>query len=101
MDWKKSAICYNCRNKGHIKKECRSKKNENSSRRTFSNEKQDRSQKVNSSNFTNNLGVVGDAGILIEASICGMSICMLVDTGAILSVLKKEIFDNYLVKLLL
>lgn len=73
-DWKKSAICHNCGNKGHIKKECRSKKNENSSRRAFSNEKQDRSQKVNSSNSTNKVGVVGDAGMFIEASICGLGI---------------------------
>lgn len=94
MDWKKSAICHNCGNKGHIKKECRSKKNENSSRRAFSNEKQDRTQKVNPSNSSNKVGVVGDAGMFIEAPICGLGICMLVDTGATLSVLRKEIFDK-------
>ena len=94
VDRKKSAICHNCGNKGHIKKECRSKKNENSSRRAFSNEKQDRTQKVNPSNSSNKVGVVGDAGMLIEASICGLGICMLVDTGATLSVLRKEIFDK-------
>lgn len=32
--------------------------------------------------------------MFIEASICGLGICMLVDTGATLSVLRKEIFDK-------
>lgn len=79
-DWKKSAICHNCGNKGHIKKECPSKKNENSSLRAFSNEKQDRSQKVNSSNSTNKVGVVGMQGCLSR--------------HLSLSVLRKEIFDK-------
>lgn len=100
-DWKKSATCHNCGNKGHIKKECHSKKYDNSSRRAFSDGKQDQSQKVKSSNSSNKVGVVGDAGMFIAASICGLGICMLVDTGATLSVLRKEIFEKYLVKLLL
>lgn len=29
VDWKKFVICYNCGNKGYIKKECCLKKNEN------------------------------------------------------------------------
>lgn len=32
--------------------------------------------------------------MFIETSICGLGICMLVDTGTILSVLRKEIFNK-------
>lgn len=69
VDWKKSATCHNCGNKGHIEKECHSKKYDNSSRRAFSGGKQDRSQKVNSPNSFNKVRVVGDAWMFIEASI--------------------------------
>lgn len=85
----KSATWHNCGNKGHIMKECRLKKYDNSSRRAFSNEKQDRSQKV-ASNSSSKAGVLTDAGIFIW----GIGMYMLVDARATLSVLRKEIFDK-------
>ncbi|XP_061194780.1 uncharacterized protein LOC133202936 [Saccostrea echinata] len=96
-EWKKNATCYNCGKRGHLKKECRSKQNPQNVNKNHAVQRGTKQTKEScKTESPEKVGITGDAGIFVKASIDGFDLNILVDTGATLSLLAKHVYDKIL-----
>ena len=96
-EWRKNAACYNRGRTGHLQRECRSKRkaqNDNANLATQRETKQSKEEYKTKS--PENVGITGDAGIFVKASMNGFDLNILVDTGATLSLVAKLVYDRLL-----
>ena len=103
-DWKKQATCHNCGKKGHIQRDCRAPKRDinvrkdvKESRRKVEERPQSSKQFVSKKKVPGRVGIEhsnNDPGFYVKTSIHGTTVKMLVDTGATVTLISKEVYEG-------
>ena len=106
-DWKKQATCHNCGKKGHIQRDCRAPKRDINARKDVKEsgrkveERPQSSKQFASKDHKKKVpGRVGiehsnnDPGFYVKTSIHGTTVKMLVDTGATVTLISKEVYER-------
>ena len=89
--WKKNVECFKCGLKGHIKRECKAKKNDRANENDKEPQISKQSQIKGKVGF--NINKI-EPGMFVAASIDKTEVKLLVDTGATLSIISHAVFKS-------